>query len=227
MPTKPNAKRKPDALSLLRAKIAAKMVSIFALLGMLGFSVYASSLQTLSVSNYVSFVANSVLVSVVGNVSGIAGPAMEAFSASVGAGDDEGTELGTWATGFLGFEDELAPIVFTIDITNNSAERFVAVSIIGYYYHAMNGANMYSLVNPALPDEEGNRAYTNMSRSLTMQLDDMLEPVVWDGADNPTYHIAPLASAQLVVSLSIVDTGKSVNSFINNFFVVLDNIANT
>lgn len=226
MQTKQKTKRTPDALSILRAKIATKVVGIFALLGMLGFSVYASSLQTLSVSNYVSFVANAVQVTVVGNVSGVAGIAPEQFSATVGADDHEGDELGTWATGFLGFEQETAPIMFVIDVTNNSGERFVAVSIGGFYYQAMNGANMYSLINPALPDEESNREYTNISRSLTFKLDDMTTPVVWDGLDNPMYHIAPNGSAQIVVSLSIVDTGRSVNSFINNFFVMLDNVPN-
>lgn len=222
--------KEEKSLLVLRAKIGMKLLGIFAMLGVLGFSVFAASLQQLHVSNTVNFVSNHVLATIVANVSGNAGDEIETYHGSVnaqdlGEGEEQGVyDLETWAVGYLGFAHQDHPIVFTILITNDSAQRAIRLSVNGYFYQAMNGPNMYSLKNPALPDEESNRNYTNITRSLTYQGQGMETPQVWDGIAKAEYDIAPLATAKIEVQVKIVDAGLSVNGFINNFFVELNNV---
>ena len=184
-------------------------MSIVLTLGVMGFAVFAAASQTLTVTNTVSFVSEHVLATVVGTVSGAEDKTFLYYAETTTTAQDAEGKLGTWQVGdSVRFAQEDGPIVLTINITNNSSERSLSFDLFGFSYSAWNGINLDN---------------TNITREVTYWVTNAT-PIVAATYVSGQVVVEPTKVATIEISLSVHNTGKSVNAFNNSFTMILRNI---
>ena len=198
----------------LKTRIVSTVMSMALALSVMGFAVFAAATQTLSITNTVSFVSQHVLATVSGTIEGATGAAAFGDDRVTTANGDTSLEgaLGTWEIGDIGFASETAPIIITLTIHNDSAERFFTFEL------AQTGNPVYdSFYGAPLGDTNINRevTYTATSNGVTTTARYL---------DESAIRVDANTTATIVFTLQVADTGKSVANFNNSFSVTLINL---
>ncbi|MFA6860587.1 MAG: hypothetical protein WCR30_04290 [Clostridia bacterium] len=164
-----------------KVKIVTTVFSILLALTIMTFAVYAASIQTLIVTNSVSFVSEHVLATVTGWGSGAS---LEVPIYSDYCTVDKNLTM-VWNIGTLSPETDTSLIVLSILVRNDSSERYLAVS----YGSAFFTGQM-----------EG-----NVTRICKVNNVDFVSGEMEIGTINPT------ESMTIEISLTITDIGKNAH----------------
>lgn len=210
----------------LKIRIATTIMSMTLALGVMVFAVWAAATQTLNVTNTVSFVSNHVLATVTGSVQGAEAGlgSVDLFYESITTSPTVNqNDLTPWEIGDIGFENENEPINIFILIQNNSLERYFTFELAFAEANISENTNMsrvvnhfdgYTIENPSeILINDYIADYNNGAEQVALQ----------PYAENQKVTIELNTSKIVVVTLEIVDTGKSVTNFNNNFSVKLLN----
>ena len=206
----------------LKTRIASTVMSMALALGVMTFAVYAAATQTLSVTNTVSFVSDHVLAHVTGQVEGAKAWEGGAVNWTYGTVTTNPTvnlnELDNWEIGHIDFFDENAPINIFILIENYSLERMFTFELV---FNAVNN-QLTSNINRDVNYFDGYNAEYDLEGYIA-DYDLKSADVVLQSYGNGQEQVQASTAKIIVVTLSIANTGLSVNSFNNGFTVTLLN----
>ena len=227
-----------------RIKILTTVMSMFLVLVVMGFAVYAALSGTLTITNTVSFSSENVDVTIDYALSGSPtnataikdwdndGAKTEYPNARVGGTitfSPGNPSTDTWALGAVEFVSDATlstQIILTFNITNNSSESDIAVYIYGAGTNGAlisnSGSNIYRTVD-FVGDEDDSAIGTGLT--------DVAESVLTNAADskwigsNPNKmlllgYIEADSTGTLVMILKITDVSASTTTALNNNFNV-------
>ena len=202
----------------LKTKMLTTLMSMTLALGVMIFAVFAAATQTLTITNTVSFVSQHVLSTVTGWVTGAEKGSFTDYTeltrgegkTTTTADDDDGV-LGTWVLGDnMQFAHQDEPIIITITIQNNSAERYFTFELAQTAYSSFNGSPL------DLTNINRSVVYSCVSNSAIIANETYL--------DEAAIRVDAGTMLTVVITLSIADTGKSVFAFDNSFIITLRNL---
>lgn len=195
----------------LKSKMISTVLSMTLALGVMGFAVYAAATQTLTVNNTVNFVSNHVLASIVGDVQGVAvnSELVLDYSETVGSNSEEGyLQSKPWNIGDMRFFEETGTIEITITITNLSKERSFTFELLNNQYSAWNGEDL-----------DGSNITRNVVYTTTNAA-----PVTNEEYTGGKVAVESEKEVEILITLEITNTGKSVDNFDNSFDIELQNV---